>query len=231
MAPSWCCPSAARPLSCWQVRACARARRVLRSRQAGTPRPRVPKTFPSTAAAVTCIAWTQCVCPCLRGAEHTAQRSGLAGVLVVLPAGYPHTRLSAGDAASLLALERQLLQQEQQAAVVPVFFAADSPHLAQAVRVCSGLASLAAQRVRCGWVGAVLSVARVSLCAGGGHGGCSQPRRAAQPTCRPLARAHPRVRARVVSAARIHARPACPLVLVAGLLHESQTEQSRTFAV
>jgi hypothetical protein len=62
--------------------------------------------------------------------EHTAQRSSLSGVVLLLPASYPAAALSPDDAAALLRLERQLLQQQS---VVPVFFAADSPQLAAAM--------------------------------------------------------------------------------------------------
>lgn len=63
-------------------------------------------------------------------AEHTQQRSGLSGVLLVLPPYYGSKALSTEDASQLLLLERQLLQKS---AAVPVFFARETPELAAAV--------------------------------------------------------------------------------------------------
>jgi hypothetical protein len=63
-------------------------------------------------------------------AEHTQQRSGLSGVLLLLPPYYGSKPLSAEDAQQLLLLEEQLLQKP---AAVPVFFAKETPELAAAV--------------------------------------------------------------------------------------------------
>lgn len=63
-------------------------------------------------------------------AEHTQQRSGLSGVLLLLPPYYGSKPLSADDAAQLLLLEAQLLQKST---AVPVFFARETPELTAAV--------------------------------------------------------------------------------------------------
>lgn len=63
-------------------------------------------------------------------AEHTQQRSGLSGVLLLLPPHYGSKPPSADDAKQLLLLEHQLLQKST---AVPVFFAKETPELTAAV--------------------------------------------------------------------------------------------------